>query len=190
MDFAFFLLTFLLGSFALLAVYDGLFLHILKYELHMHKESKNEHVTHTVRAFLFVGILYFLFLNQDSNVGFIIGLTMVIIDIIVLGIDAYMEHDSRIFMGGLPRWEYILHLFVNGLHFASIAVMLALKIELVDGHVIFVQGLSNFKGYDLFRILVVNLLPGSILIAFTHLLVMSPKVAQQFSAMKMKFSCC
>lgn len=190
MDFALLLLTFLLGSFALLAVFDGLYLHMLKYELHMHKESKNEHVTHTVRAFLFVGILYFLFLNQESNTSFFIGMAIVLIDVIVLGIDAYMEHDSRSFMGGLPRWEYILHLFVNGLHFASIAVMLALKIELMDGSVILVHGLSNFGAYDVFSFLVVNLLPGSILIAFIHILVMSPRVAQRFSVLKMKYSCC
>lgn len=30
--------------------------------------------------------------------------------------------DSRAFMGGLPRWEYIVHLLGNGFHFAAIAV--------------------------------------------------------------------
>ena len=130
MEVAFIISSVLIVLFALLALYDGFYLHILKYKLHTNPESKNEHLTHTVRAILFPCILYFLFLNQDSDISFYIGMFIVVVDSIVLGTDAFLEENSRQFMGGLPRWEYILHLFVNGFHFSSIAVFLSVKLKL------------------------------------------------------------
>lgn len=102
--------TILLTSFAILAVIDGFYLHIFKYQLFNHPESKFEHLTHTIRAILFPLIVYFLFISQNCQTSFSLGILFVFLDIVVLGIDAYVEKDSRAFMGGLPRWEYILHL--------------------------------------------------------------------------------
>lgn len=45
--------TILLAAFAVLAIIDGFYLHIFKYQLHNHPKSKFEHLTHTVRAVLF-----------------------------------------------------------------------------------------------------------------------------------------
>lgn len=108
--------TTLLVLFAILAIFDGFYLHIFKYQLHNHSESKFEHLTHTLRAILFPLIVYYLFIKQDGSTSFFIGILFVILDLLILAIDAYVEKDSRVFMGGLPRWEYILHLFVNGFH--------------------------------------------------------------------------
>jgi hypothetical protein len=190
MDFAFILLSLLLLCFATLAVYDGLYLHIIKYRLHLHAESRSEHVTHTIRAILFPGMVYFLFLKQDCTISFYLGLTFLVIDIIVLAIDAYMEHDSREFMGGLPRWEYILHLFVNGFHFASVAVFMAMKIDLNGRHISITPDLSHFQYYGIFRIVAINLLPGSILIALLHILVLVPKTTTYWIKLKDKIDCC
>jgi hypothetical protein len=190
MNFAFLLLTFLLTSFALLAVYDGFYLHIIKYRLHLQAESKNEHITHTIRAILFPAIVYFLFLKQDCAISFYLGLAFVVIDMIVLAIDAYMEHDSRAFMGGLPRWEYILHLFVNGFHFASVAVFFALKIDISQAHLGLIPDLSHYPYYDVFRLVAINILPGSILIATLHVLVLSSRFALQLDSLRAKYSCC
>ncbi|RZL97515.1 MAG: hypothetical protein EOO88_62405, partial [Pedobacter sp.] len=109
MEIALLTATVLLGLFVLLALFDGLYLHLIRYRLYEHKESRNEHISHTIRAVLFPIILYVLYLgNSDS--AFYIGMALVVIDISVLGADAYMEKESRVFMGGLPKWEYILHL--------------------------------------------------------------------------------
>jgi hypothetical protein len=132
----------LLLAFAALAVIDGFYLHIFKYQLFNHPESKFEHATHTIRAILFPLIVYFLFVKQDSISSFYIGISLIIIDIIVLAIDAFSEKESRAFMGGLPQWEYILHLFVNGFHFASVAVFLAVKLYLTENGINIVHDLS------------------------------------------------
>jgi hypothetical protein len=161
--------TILLLAFALLAIIDGFYLHIFKYQLFNHKESKFEHLTHTIRAILFPLIVYFLFITQNSSTGFYLGVLFVVIDIVVLAIDAFVEKDSRIFMGGLPRWEYMLHLFVNGFHFASIAVFFAIKLTFTENGFEIIEDLSNQINFGLFHFVALNLLPGAILLAFLHI---------------------
>ena len=176
MEFAFVLITVLLVLYALLGLIDGVYLHLFKYRLHEHPQSKLEHLTHTVRAFLFSGILITLFINIDTNQFVHLGLSLVILDIIVLLVDAYAEKDSRAFMGGLPRWEYILHLLINGFHFAAIAVYLILKINFSNDGVLLITYFENTESYAVFKVIAVNLLPGALLIGLLHLLVYSPKV--------------
>jgi hypothetical protein len=190
MEIAFFVLSFLILIFALLAVFDGLYLHILKYELHRHTESKQEHFTHTLRAAIFPAMVYFLFVVQDSTISFYLGISLVLIDIIVLGIDAYMEKDSRIFMNGLPRWEYILHLFVNGFHFASIFVFLVLKLQITDSGLVITPNFYAFNNFEIFQFIALNLIPGSILIAIIHILLIIPKTAKFWNQIRDKMHCC
>ena len=180
----------LLSAFALLAVIDGFYLHIFKYQLFNHQESKFEHFTHTLRAVLFPLIVYFLFILHHNNLCFIIGIILVVIDIFVLAVDAFVEKDSRAFMGGLPRWEYILHLFVNGFHFASIAVFLALKLTFENGSIALVEDFSAYKHYELFQFVAVNLLPGAILMAIVHIATNIKATTQYWNIWRSKVTCC
>src|SRR5690625_2975344 len=138
-----------LAIFALLGAYDGFYLHLVKYKLYDHKESKFEHLTHTVRTLLFLLILYCLFLKQGET-SLYLGLLFVVLDIIALGVDAYSEEESRAFMGGLPRGEYIIHLFVNGFHFATIAVFLVLKISITNNGWHIINDFEHIASYGLF----------------------------------------
>lgn len=190
MEIGFIISSVLLVLFALLALYDGFYLHIFKYQLHNRSESKMEHLTHTLRALLFPAILYFLFLKQDSTTSFYIGMYLVVTDIIVLGVDAFMETESRKFMGGLPRWEYILHLFVNGFHFASIAVFLTLKLNLTADGIAVVPNFYQYENFKIFQFIVANLLPGAILIALIHVIVSIPKTALIWNNLRIKLICC
>ncbi len=190
MDIAIIISSFLLILFVVLALYDGFYLHILKYQLFNQKESKTEHITHTIRAVFFPAILYFLFIKQDSNASFLIGTAIVILDIIVLAIDAFVEKDSRHFMGGLPRWEYIIHLFVNGFHFASIAVFLSIKVRYENNQMSIVSNIDQYQNYKIFHTIVINLLPGAILIALLHLLLCIPKTRIHWNNLRDKIQCC
>ena len=190
MEIALLITSILLISFGVLAVIDGIYLHIFKYQLHNHQESKTEHLTHTIRAFIFPGIVYFLFFKQNCEISFYIGISLVIIDIIVLVIDAYTEKDSRAFMGGLPRWEYILHLFVNGFHFSSIAVFLAIKLKLSNNGIEIVSDLSNLKNFAIFEFIAVNLIHGAILLAFIHIFVIFKPSATYWNNWRTNIKCC
>ena len=57
-----------LTLFAILAFYDGFVLHIFKYRLYRHPESRMEHLTHTIRAVLFPFIAFFLFIRTAAPV--------------------------------------------------------------------------------------------------------------------------
>lgn len=180
----------LLLAFALLAIIDGFYLHIFKYQLFNHKESKFEHLTHTIRAILFPLIVYFLFINQNCMTSFYLGILFVLTDILVLGIDAFVEKDSRSFMGGLPKWEYILHLFVNGFHFASIAVFFTLKLSIIENSIEINQDLSNFKNFELFQFVAINLLPGAIIIALLHVFTSINVTKIYWNNLRTKITCC
>jgi hypothetical protein len=188
MEIAFIISIVLLIAYSLLALFDGVFLHLYKYRLYEHKESKLEHLTHTIRAILFTGILISLFINIENNNLFVFGAILVVADIITLIIDAYVEKDSRTFMGGLPRWEYIIHLLVNGFHFASIAVFLVIKINLDSNGITLVNNFQQIESFHIFRTIAINLLPGAMLISLLHILVYFPKFNFYFNKLQLK--CC
>lgn len=188
METAFIISSILLISYSLLAVFDGVFLHLYKYRLYQHKEGRFEHLTHTIRAILFTGILTSLFLNIENNSLFLLGCVLTVAHIITLLMDAYVEKDSRKFMGGLPRWEYIIHLVVNGFHFAAIAVLLVIKINLKGAGITFNTNFQQVESFHIFKSIAINLLPGAIIISLLHLLVYNLKFGTYFG--KMQFKCC
>lgn len=181
--------TILLIGFAVLATIDGFYLHLFKYQLHSQQESRTEHITHTIRAFLFPVIVYSLFLNVENAIFFWIGISLLVVDLIVLGIDAYSEKDSRAFMGGLPRWEYILHLFSNGFHFAAIAALFIIRVQLTPNG-IEILDISTLKNFGMFEFVVNNLLPGAILLAILHLLLMIDAFSKKWNNLRAKITCC
>ncbi len=189
MEIAFITSIVLLTLFALVAMFDGFYLHLIRYKLYRHAESKTEHLMHSLRALLFPLILTFLYLSA-SDTSFYIGLALVLLDIVVLGFDAYMEKDSRTFMGGLPRWEYILHLMVNGFHFASIAVFLVIKIRLQTNGVILVHDLTGLSQYHLFVDIVKQLIPGAVLMGLLHVALLFPEPVRYYDSLLSRFKCC
>jgi len=185
MEIIYYLSTLFLILFMLLATYDGLYLHLWKYELFKKEESIFEHKTHTIRAIIFPIIVWLLFINTD-NFSFYIGVLFIIIDLAVLAIDAYSEKDSRQFMGGLPKWEYIIHLFSNGFHFAAIALLLAIRINITENGLSLNTMINISKGQELLNFISVNIIPGAILMALLHLFLMFPKGIKIWNKLK----CC
>lgn len=189
METAVYTLIILLSLFVILGVYDGFYLHIFKYKLYDHKESKKEHLTHTIRSILFPLILYCFYL-ASGEIWFVVGLILLTIDIIVTVVDTYMEGDSRTFMGGLPRGEYIIHLLTNGFHFAAIAVFLVAKVQLGGGGFVITNNITYSPGYPAFIWLVKNLIPGAVFMASLHILVAMPQTAIYWNSLRSKVICC
>lgn len=190
MEILFYLVTACLILFMILATYDGFYLHIFKYSLFNRDESFFEHKTHTVRAVLFPLIVWFLFINETSLAGFLLGIVLVFLDLIVLGIDAYSEKQSRSFMGGLPKWEYIIHLFSNAFHFSAIVLVLALKLEIVGSSIVFVNNFSPSIAHDIFTFVSVNVIPGAIILALLHFILMLEKPRLIWNSYRTKITCC
>ena len=119
--------TALLMGFALLGVVDAVYFHFWKYNLHTHLQSIYEHKLHTIRSIAFPVIVYFLYSQNFGGAYLWFGAFAVGVDLIALGLDVVAEFDSRENIGGLPRTESLIHIFANGLHFASIALILSIK---------------------------------------------------------------
>lgn len=190
MEVLFYLATICLVLFMILATYDGFYLHIFKFGLFNREESIFEHKTHTTRAILFPLIIWFLFVNESSFEGFLIGVCLVIFDLIVLGIDAYSEKESRSFMGGLPRWEYIVHLFSNAFHFSVIVLVLALKIKVTDSGLVFVNQFALTSAKELFTFVSINVIPGAVVLALLHFILMLKGPRTFWNTYRTKITCC
>jgi len=190
MDILFYLATSSLVLFMILATYDGFYLHIWKYRLFDREESLFEHKTHTVRAILFPLIVWLLFINETNFSLFLAGIALVVLDIIVLGLDAYHEKESRSFMGGLPTWEYIVHLFANAFHFAAIILVLALRIDITDGALLFVDTIASSEAHTLFQFIAANVIPGAIVLAILHFVLMIEKPKNIWLNYRSKVTCC
>ncbi|WP_323789132.1 hypothetical protein [Psychroserpens sp.] len=190
MEILFYLSSAFLILFMILATYDGFYLHIWKYELFNKKESAFEHKTHTIRAILFPLIIWFLFIDTENSLSFYIGLSLVLIDLITLGLDAYSEKDSREFMNGLPKWEYIIHLFSNSFHFAAIVLIIAVRLTINEGVLSFTTALPNSFAKDMLQFIAVNIIPGSVVLALIHLIVIYPKGKLFWNTNRLKITCC
>ena len=189
MEILFLLSMICLIAFMFLATYDGAYLHLWKYELFNRKESEFEHKTHTVRAILFPIIVWLLFINIDA-VSFWIGVSLVALDLIVLGIDAYSEKESRSFMNGLPNWEYILHLFANSFHFAAIVLIVATRIKVEERSIIYSTEFLSIPIFQITQFIAENILPGAIVLAIVHLLLMFDFGKQLWNTNRLKIQCC
>ncbi len=190
MEIIFVLATFCLVLFMILATYDGFYLHIFKYGLFNHVESVFEHKTHTARAVLFPLIVWALFINETNFFIFLAGLGLVLLDLIVLAIDAYSEKESRSFMGGLPRWEYIIHLFSNAFHFSAIVLVLALKIKITESGLVFVNAFTDSVAKELFTFVSVNVIPGAVVLGVLHFLLMLKRPQAIWNTQRAKITCC
>lgn len=189
MEILLFLSMFCLIAFMILATYDGAYLHIWKFELFNREESIFEHKTHTARALLFPLIVYTLFIDT-SIVGFWIGLVLVVIDLVVLGIDAYSEKESRSFMNGLPQWEYIVHLFANSFHFAAIILIIAARTIITGEGILHSTEFMLYSSYEIVQFIAINILPGSILLGIVHLLLTFDFGKQLWNVNRLKIICC
>lgn len=143
----------LLVIFSALSFVDGIVVHLWRERLHRRPGSRLEHALHSARAVLFPPILVLFF----GGVGPVAGLVLIAIDQGVEIADMAVERRSRAFSGGLRSSEYVLHGVLITLRSAGIAFALAagppsaMVLSLVD-----------------------LLLPGTILAAILHLVLMIP----------------
>jgi hypothetical protein len=173
----------------ILATYDGAYLHLWKFELFNREESAFEHKTHTIRALLFPLIVYLLFVDTNI-VSFWIGLSLVGIDLIVLGIDAYSEKESRSFMNGLPQWEYIVHLFANSFHFAAVVLIAAARTTMTTEGIFYSTEFMLHNSFETVQFIALNILPGSIVLGIVHLLLTFNFGKQLWNVNRLKIACC
>ncbi|MEN8929196.1 MAG: hypothetical protein ABF242_03220 [Flavobacteriales bacterium] len=189
MEILYYLIAICVIFFMAIAVYDGIYLHLWKYQLHTREESYFEHKTHTVRAILFPLIVWFLFVNNDP-LSFWIGIALVVVDFLTLSIDAFSEKDSRKNIGGLPRWEYIIHLFANGFHFAAIVMVLGVKLTLTETGLEFKTVFAESTAKAVFDFVAIQAIPGAVIMGLLHVTLAFPAGRNMWQKQRLKVTCC
>lgn len=93
-------------------------------------------------------------------------------------------------MGGLPKWEYILHLFANSLHFAAIVLIFATRVEIGEFGVIYSTKFLSSSSFETVQFIAVNILPGAIVLGIIHILLIFDFGKQLWNTNRLKITCC
>jgi hypothetical protein len=119
----------LFASFSSLAAFDVIFIHGFQEGLHTRKDSRQEHLLHTLQSGLFARFIYLVFLVNFSGMFLWLGVLVTLATIGVSLWDAAIEKKSRQGLGGLSSLEYVFHLIMEMTRTAAVAWILALKPE-------------------------------------------------------------
>jgi hypothetical protein len=114
------------GLFLILGAIDGLYFHLIKYQLHRHAESRLEHIIHSARGVLLglMGISLFSTVPLRQQFLRLACLCVIIaLDLVLEIIDIYVEKRSRRFLGGISSTEMVLHVFASSFRMAAIALL-------------------------------------------------------------------
>lgn len=121
--------TLLLVLSAVVASIDIIWIHLLEWKLYSRKETFYEHQVHTVHAALAGISVFLLFCYNLGGALLWVAAATVSVWFLVEILDLLCEKDSRAGGGGLPSFEYALHIVISGLRFSFIALILAAKPE-------------------------------------------------------------
>jgi hypothetical protein len=140
-----------LVAFVALSFYDGVVVHLLRERLHTRPAARLEHRLHTARAALFPLLLVVYFAGQGP---LWLAACVLLVDQCVEIADMAVERRSRAHSGGLPSMEYVVHGLLITLRSAAVVLTWA--------------AIHVGAQTDLLRTLAWVLLPGAVLAAVVH----------------------
>lgn len=156
----------LLVPLALLALVDGVGLHLWRLRLFARPDSRREHLLHTARAMLFPGILVLVYARETSGPLLAFAVALVAADTLLEVWDTFEEPRSRASLGGLSRGESLLHVVLVSLRSASLALVFASKPAWVWSSQAGAWSATVEPWQESF--VVAGLLPGAIALAVLH----------------------
>jgi hypothetical protein len=110
----------MLGLFALVAGFDGLYFHWFRFRLFERAESRYEHYLHTANACLFPAQVFLLFCVRPYGAWLSLATLITAASFAIEMFDVYAERESRKKLGGLITSEYALHFLMSGLRAAYV----------------------------------------------------------------------
>jgi hypothetical protein len=176
----------LLLVFSNLSIFDGLYYHLWKFKLQERVDSRLEHVTHTVRALLFIPMMALIYLVGAQGRALWFTAFIVLLDLLVEVIDVLNEKRSRQDIGGLSSGEYLLHVVLTTLRASALALAFASYPR--DAWVFGSHAARVVPPFS--KWVAVNLLPGAVAISSFHvLLFFKPMLVTQMEHF-LKSKCC
>jgi hypothetical protein len=107
---------------AAIGTFDVFYYHLYKFRLYSRPQSVAEEITHLIRAGILVAVVALIMFSDGSPAARNAVLALIGLDVVNSGLDVMLEKKSRADLGGLPSFEYLLHIlatFVLGLAAAS-----------------------------------------------------------------------
>jgi len=92
--------------------FDGLYYHLYKFRLYRQPSARTETVTHLVRGALFAVVLWTLAHYAPAGGWYWSFIAVFAVELTDDVIDVLIEPASRKPLGGLPRFEYLVHMIV------------------------------------------------------------------------------
>ncbi len=113
--------------FSAIGVFDGLYYHLWKFQLHRLPEAAYEQKLHTARAFLFAPIGLLLYAGNYGGWLLWLAIAFVAADFVLELLDVAAERQSRRKIGGISSGEYMVHISATSVRMVSLALILAAK---------------------------------------------------------------
>lgn len=172
--------------FLILSAFDGIYFHLWKFRLQEREESKFEHITHTIRAVLFIPTILFIYWIGLKGILLWTTVAVLAIDLITEIVDVLNERESRMNIGGLPSTEYLVHIMLTTLRVAAIALAFAaLPLDAWN-----IGSEVEFTIPHLAKFITLQTLPGALVVAGLHIyLIFDPMLISRMEK-SIKSKCC
>ncbi len=147
-----------------LSIFDGIYYHLWKFRLQEREDSNFEHITHTVRAVLFIPTTILIYLIGAT--GWLLWAAIIVLafDLITEIIDVLNERASRSTLGGLPSGEYLVHIMLTTLRVSALTLAFAAlpsEAWFTNSPSIVVPAFS--------KLVALQALPGALFVAILHI---------------------
>jgi hypothetical protein len=107
---------------SLVGAVDVLYFHLYRFRLYQRPESVYEELTHLARAGLFIAVVATIAFSDGSPAARLAVVAMIALDLANSVLDVLLERRSRASLGGLPSFEYLLHILGTFLSGAAAAL--------------------------------------------------------------------
>lgn len=178
--------SWILLVFLLLSAFDGIYYHLWKFRLQERKDSKFEHITHTLRAALFVPTIILVYWIGLQSYILWVALAILAFDLVTEVLDVLNENESRATLGGLPSNEYLVHITLTTLRVAA----LTLAFAALPNEAWHLNAAISVEVPDLSKLIAMQVLPGAVIVAALHVyLIFDPMLITRAEA-HLKNKCC
>ncbi|MBL8858793.1 MAG: hypothetical protein JNL28_09830 [Planctomycetes bacterium] len=104
--------SWILLAMGVLGAADILFFHKLAHNLHAHPPARAELITHSLRGPTYAALFAMVPNFEFHGAWFVALMAVLAFDLAISIADFWIEPTSRRALGGLPRGEYLLHVFL------------------------------------------------------------------------------
>ncbi|QDK44651.1 hypothetical protein DOM22_05490 [Bdellovibrio sp. ZAP7] len=178
--------SWILLVFLFLSAFDGIYYHLWKFRLQERKDSKFEHITHTLRAVLFVPTIILVYWIGLQSYILWVTLAILAFDLVTEVLDVLNENESRATLGGLPSNEYLVHITLTTLRVAA----LTLAFAALPNEAWHLNAAISVEVPELSKLIAMQVLPGAVIVASLHVyLIFDPMLITRAEAY-LKNKCC